>query len=58
VLDAEIFTQRLLQLLMEGAVVGQNLVLPDLLKVGDKLLQRRQVRLGDEDRVRIHIHLY
>ncbi|MEA3641477.1 MAG: hypothetical protein VBE63_16255 [Lamprobacter sp.] len=48
-LDTQILGQCLLELLVEGAAVGEDLVVPDLLQVGDKLLERGQVGLGDVD---------
>ncbi|MOA59258.1 hypothetical protein D3C78_1838310 [compost metagenome] len=47
VFHPEVIGQFLLQLLMKGAAVGQALAVPDLLQVGNELLQRWQQRAGD-----------
>ncbi|MDT4842844.1 hypothetical protein FQZ97_767590 [compost metagenome] len=49
VLHAQVLAQRLLQLLVERPTVGEDLVVPDLLQVGQELVQRWQVGLG-------HVH--
>lgn len=52
VLDAEVVTQGLFELLVKRAVVGEKLAVPDLLQEGDEVLQRGQMRLGDVEGVR------
>lgn len=46
-LDAQVVTQGPFQLLVEGAVVGEDPAVPDLLEQGDEVLQWGQVGLGD-----------
>ena len=47
VLDAKVVAQRLFQLLVKRATIGQNFVGPDFFEVGNELFQRRKVGLGD-----------
>lgn len=55
--DAKVIAQGLLKLLVEGAAVGEGLAGPDLLKIRNELLQRRQVGLGDVDGWWAHYYL-
>lgn len=48
-LRAQVVAQRFFKLLVKRATVGKNFVVPDLLQVGQKLLQRWQGQLGDVD---------
>ena len=48
-LDAQILAQRLLQLAVEGAAVGEDLAVPNLPQERDKVLKRRQVGPGNVD---------
>jgi hypothetical protein len=50
VLDAQIPGQLCFQLLMERPAVGKLTAFPDLLKVWDEVLKRRQQRARDWDR--------
>ncbi len=50
VLQSQIFLQLEFKFLMAGAIVGQDLPVPDALQVGKKLLQGREVRLRDVNR--------
>lgn len=54
VLDTEVFAQGLLQLLVEGATVGQDLIVPDFLKVRRKVFQGRKMWLSNVDGFCIH----
>jgi hypothetical protein len=56
VAHAQVLGERVFQLGMEGAAIGQLAAGPDLLQVGQELLQGRQVRLGDEDRRARRVH--
>jgi len=56
VLDAQVLAQRLFQLLMEGAIVGELLALPDFFQVRDELVQGRQIGLRDVNLFRIRAH--
>src|SRR4051812_20164961 len=50
VLDAQELAQRRLELLMEGAVVGELLGLPDRFEIWNEFVEWRQKRLGHVDR--------
>ena len=49
VFNTKILTKRSLQLLMEGAIVGQPFALPNLFQIGNELFQRGKIRLGYGD---------
>lgn len=53
-IDAQIVTQRLLELLMKRSFVSEDLTIPYLLQIGDELLQWRQVGLSNVDRLVAH----
>lgn len=48
-LNPQVCAQCLFQLLVKGAAVGEDFVVPDLLEVGGELFQRGQIRLCDVD---------
>ena len=48
-LDPQVFTERGLELLVQGAAVGEDFPIPDLRQIGNEFLQRRKIGLGDED---------
>lgn len=51
-IDPKVFAQRLLESLVHGAAIRENLVVPDLTQKGNKVIQIRQKGLSDVDRRR------
>ncbi|MOA46255.1 hypothetical protein D3C78_1687460 [compost metagenome] len=54
VLDTEVVGKSSFQFLVHRPAIGEDLVLPDVLQIGEELIQRRQIGLGDVNRFVVH----